>query len=132
MVSVAPLALLVFLARTADATVWPTDLNLPRFNLRTFNHRSNTLDGGRDTKTETVGSCTALIADEWKLFRLTQDRRQKRDFSYALHHLPDMVGKLLPRSALIEHYYGDTSGNRVKKQTLINELEALMRGQNSR
>ncbi|MEQ8849183.1 sulfatase-like hydrolase/transferase [Botrimarina sp.] len=98
-------------------------------NLRTLNHRSNTWDGGRDTEGETIGSCTALIADEWKLIRLTQDRRQKHDFSYALHHLPDMVGKPLPQNSLVEDYYSGTSDNQTQKNRLIRQLEELTDGE---
>ncbi|MEN1680837.1 MAG: sulfatase-like hydrolase/transferase [Planctomycetota bacterium] len=99
-------------------------------NLRTLNHRSNNWDGGRDTEGETIGSCTALIADEWKLLRLEQDHKQKSDYSDALHHLPDMVGKPRPRASLREDYYGDTSSNPARKDALIRELEELLQGSN--
>lgn len=94
-------------------------------NLRTLNHRSNTWDGGRDTEGNTIGTCTALVADEWKLIRLIQDWRQGQVVSYALHHLPDMVRKPLPQTSLVEDYYDDTSGNEAMKHHLIRQMEAL-------
>ena len=106
----------------------PTLRGRQYINLRTLNHRSNTWDGGKDTKTNTIGTAVALISDEYKIMRLHQDAKNKNDYSYSFHHLPDMVGKVNPTKSLIEDYYVDTSEDLMKKESMIKEFEQLMEG----
>jgi arylsulfatase A-like enzyme len=97
-------------------------------NHRTLNHRSNTWDGGKDTKEKTIGSCIALIADDGKVMKLSQDVKDKSKFSYAFQHLPNMVGKERPKASLKEDYYKDTANNPKKKERMIKQLEELLKG----
>jgi len=99
-------------------------------NFRTLNHRSNTWDGGKDTKGKTIGSCKALIADDCKIMRLSQDAKNQRQYSYAFHHQQDMVGKERPRDSLKEDYYEDTDNNPDKKAAMVEQLERLLEGSN--
>lgn len=95
-------------------------------NTRTLNQRSNTWDGGKDTKGETEGICIALIADDYKIMKLWQDAEQKDKYSYAFHHLPNMIGKQAPKASLREDYYSDTASNPEKKEKLIKRLEEIL------
>ena len=94
-------------------------------NPRTLNHRSNTWDGGKDTEGKTLGSCMALIADDFKIIKLHQYHKNKSEYSYAFHHQEDMIGNDSPKAALKEDYYEDTANNPEKKKALIEQLEEL-------
>jgi len=99
-------------------------------NHRTLNHRSNTWKGGRDTKGKTIGSCTALLVDDCKVMRLAQNEKKPEAYSYAFHHLPNMMGKDQPKAELKEDYYEDTDMSPEKKMAMIKQLEHLLEGTN--
>ena len=100
-------------------------------NLRTLNHRSNTWKGGRDTKGKSIGSLTALLVDDFKVMRLAQNEEKPEAYSYAFHHLPNMIGKDRPKAELKESYYESTDNNHPeKKKAMIKQLEKLLEGRN--
>ena len=95
---------------------------------RRNSHRLNTWNGGKDTKGKTIGSCIALIADDCKVMKLSQDVKEKSKFSYAFHHLPNRVGKERPTVSLKEDYYKDNANDPKKKERMIKQLEELLNG----
>ena len=100
-------------------------------NLRTLSQKSNTWKGGRDTKGKTIGSCIALLVDDCKVMRLAQDEKKQEEYSYAFHHLPNMIGKDRPKAELKESYYESTDNNHPeKKKAMIKQLEKLLEGTN--
>ncbi len=100
-------------------------------NLRTLNHRSNTWDGGRDTKGKSIGSLTALLVDDFKVMRLAQDENKPEAYSYVFHHLPNRIGEDQPKAELKESYYESTdNGHPEKQQAMTQQLEALLEGTN--
>ena len=61
---------------------------------------------------------------------MAQDTKKKDEYSYLLHHLPNMVGKKKPRASLVEDYYKDNVSDPQKKEALIKQLEELLEGTN--
>jgi len=99
-------------------------------NQRILNHRSNTWKGGRDTKGKTIGFCTALLVDDYKVIRLAQDEKKPEEYSYVFHHQPNMIGKDQPQAELKEDYYKDTDISPEKKDAMIKQLDHLLEGTN--
>jgi hypothetical protein len=63
--------------------------------------------------------------------RLAQDSKKREEYSYAFHHLPNMIAKDQPKAALKEDYYESTDNNHPeKKKAMIKQLEKLLEGTN--
>ena len=72
------------------------------------------------------GHGSVLIADDYKIMKVSRDRDDLATFDYVLHHMPDTTGETDPTLLIEEDYFSDNVDEPAIKAALVAELESLL------